>query len=202
MVPTDSINTLTTPLIRLIQELDAISEGGLSDRGFIQAATPAMKRLLGEKDFLPKEAMKSSETGYARHCLYSDPKGRFSIAAMVWQPGQGTPIHDHDGTWGMIGMVEGRLEVVNYFSDEKIQRAGETTLRNEAPHVPQAGAEECVCGCADIHSVNNRFREMAISVHIYARDLEKCLVFEPVSGTEGQFVVREKALAYTSKPFS
>ncbi len=195
---TDSSAAVSSPIARLARELEAIAGQGMADRAFVRAAEPAMQRLLSEKDFLPEEARQSSETGYARHLLYSDPQGRFSIAAMVWQSGQGTPVHDHDGTWGMIGMIQGGLEVVNYFSDEEDLHPGEVSLRNEAPHTPRAGTDQCVCGCADIHVVNNRLDETAISVHVYARDLEKCLVFDPIPGKNGQFIAREKTLSYSS----
>ncbi len=194
----DSSVVATGPIARLARELESIAGQGLADRGFVRAARPAMQRLLSEANILPEEATRPSESGYARHLLYSDPEGRFCIAAMVWQPGQGTPIHDHDGTWGIIGMVQGGLEVVNYFSDGEDVRPGEVPLRHEAPHTPRADSGECVCGCADIHVVNNRFDETAISVHVYARDLQKCLVFEPVSGKDGRFIAREKTLSYTS----
>jgi predicted metal-dependent enzyme (double-stranded beta helix superfamily) len=111
---TESSIAVSSPIARLARELESISDQGFRDRGFVQKARPAMQLLLSEENFLPKEAMKPSDWGYARHLLYRDPQGRFCIAAMVWQPGQGTPIHDHDGTWGMIGMVRGGLEVVNY----------------------------------------------------------------------------------------
>lgn len=194
----DLSTTVSSPIARLVQELESLSGQGLGDREYVRAAGPAMQRLLSESGFLPEEALKPSEKGYARHLLYSDPKGRFSIAAMVWQPGQGTPIHDHDGTWGMIGMVQGGLEVVNYYSSGENTGHGEVPLRSDPPHIPRAGTDQCVCGCADIHSVNNRFDETAISVHIYARDMEKCLVFDPVPGGDGRFIAREKTLSYTS----
>lgn len=195
---TDSTTAVSSPIARLARDLEAIAGQGMSERAFVRAAEPAMQRLLSEKGFLPEEAMQPSESGYARHLLYSDPQGRFSIAVMVWRSGQGTPVHDHDGTWGMIGMIQGGLEIVNYFSDEEDLRLGEISLRSEAPHTPRAGTDQCVCGCADIHTVNNRLGETAISVHVYARGLEKCLVFDPVPGNDGRFTAREKTLSYTS----
>lgn len=186
------------PVVRLAREIEEFAGEGLNDRKFIQAAEPALRRLLAEKDFLPEDATRTSDKSYARHRLYADPENRFCIAAMVWAPGQGTPIHDHDGSWGMIGMVRGKLEVVNYYADEAQITSGEVDLRSEAPHVPSAGSEACICGCADIHTVNNRFDETAISVHIYARELEKCHVFEPLVGFKDRFMANEKELAYTS----
>ena len=51
---------------------------------------------------------------YSRRCVYSDPWERFSIIAMTWNVGQGTPLHDHSGVWCVEVVVDGIMEVVNY----------------------------------------------------------------------------------------
>lgn len=45
-------------------------------------------------------------TQYARHLLYEDPLKRFEVLALVWKDGQSTPLHDHDGTWGVEGVFQ------------------------------------------------------------------------------------------------
>ena len=191
------ISVTAGPISCLAGAIDSIADKGFGDQVFIQACEPALRRLISKKGFLPNTARQPSEKGYARHLLYSDPKGRYCVAAMVWTPGQGTPIHDHDGSWGMIGMVQGRLEVVNFHSDGKKLDVGEVRLRKEAPHAPRAGSEDCVCGCADIHAVKNRFSETAISIHIYARDIKKCLVFEEIPGGKNRYMAKNKMMAYS-----
>ena len=192
----DTVAAPSAPIIHLAGELAGIYERGARGRDFIRAAEPALERLLGAGSFLPPEARQPSDEGYARHLLYRDPEGRFVVAAMVWQPGQGTPIHDHDGAWGMLGMVEGGLEVVNYFADSDISE-GEVELRNDAPHNPSAGAKNPVCGCADIHTVRNRRDDVAVSVHVYPRDLEACHFFEPMKGEKNRFYAHRVSVSYT-----
>ena len=43
---------------------------------------------------------------YRSHVLHIEPDGAFSIVALVWRPGQVTPIHDHV-TWCVFGVIEG-----------------------------------------------------------------------------------------------
>ena len=43
--------------------------------------------------------------GYLSHLLHAEPDGSFSIVAMVWLPGQVTPIHDHV-TWCVFGVLQ------------------------------------------------------------------------------------------------
>src|SRR5215212_10457498 len=42
----------------------------------------------------------------AGQTLHVEPDGSFSITAVVWRPGQITPIHDHT-TWCVFGVLEG-----------------------------------------------------------------------------------------------
>lgn len=192
----DAAVELSPPIARLAEDLAAVHEGGARGRDFIRAAAPALRRMLAAGLALPPEALAPSDTGYARHLLHRDPQNRFVVAAMVWKPGQGTPIHDHDGSWGMLGMVRGGLEVVNYFADAEVAE-GEVTLRGDPPHAPAAGAPDAVCGCADIHTVRNRRDDLAVSVHVYPRDLEACHFFEPLDGGKGRFRARRVSISYT-----
>ena len=43
---------------------------------------------------------------YLSHLLHAEPDGSFSIVAMVWLPGQVTPVHDHV-TWCVFGVLQG-----------------------------------------------------------------------------------------------
>ena len=191
----DAARAPSPPVARLAAELAGIHDSGVRGRGFIRAAEPGLKRLLGSDSFLPPGATRPSDESYARHPLYRDPEERFVLAAMVWKPGQGTPIHDHDGAWGALGMMRGGLEVVNYFADAEIAE-GEITLRSDPPHAPTAGEGSAVCGCADIHAVRNRRGDVAISIHVYPRDLEACHFFEPVAGEKNRFRARRVAISY------
>jgi len=62
-------------------------------------------------DFLGQFGESSQK--YTRHLLHADAEDRFSLLALVWKPGQGTPIHDHP-SWGVIGVLRGRMRFTNY----------------------------------------------------------------------------------------
>src|SRR6478735_1662275 len=51
---------------------------------------------------------------YARRELYRSPGKGYSVVAMTWGPGQGTPLHDHSGLWCVEGVWDGELEIVQY----------------------------------------------------------------------------------------
>ena len=57
-------------------------------------------------DILTVEQRDGDPAGYCSHLLYAEPDGSFSVTALVWRPGQVTPIHDHV-TWCVFGVIQG-----------------------------------------------------------------------------------------------
>src|SRR5580700_6391444 len=81
---------------------------GAADR--VTSVAPLMQRLAGNADdFLSAEHMRSEPDHYARNAIHIAPSGNLSLFALVWLPGQWTPVHDH-GTWGVVGVLQGVLE--------------------------------------------------------------------------------------------
>ena len=118
-------------------------------------------------DVLPPRLRRGDPAGYRSHLLYAEPDGSFSIAAMVWLPGQQTVIHDHVA-WCVTAVLQGR-EYEEVFALTADGRALELAARNVNP----AGA---VCGFAppgDIHRVRNTGDGVAISMHVYGADISR-----------------------------
>ena len=79
----------------------------------VEAVAPMLHRLInGPRDFLKPEHFRSDPDHYARNAVHIDAAGGASLYALVWTPGQWTPVHDH-GTWGVVGVVQGVLEERN-----------------------------------------------------------------------------------------
>src|ERR1700757_2823417 len=80
------------------------------------ASAPWMQRLAGQADdFLAEEHFRSEPEHYARNAIHIAPSGNLSLFALVWLPGQWTPVHDH-GSWGVVGIIRGVLEERSYMS--------------------------------------------------------------------------------------
>ncbi|KZC35977.1 cysteine dioxygenase, partial [Rhodanobacter sp. FW510-R12] len=63
---------------------------------------------------LPECVFEANADHYARRELYCSEEHGYCVVAMTWGPGQGTPIHDHDGMWCVEGVWNGALEIVQY----------------------------------------------------------------------------------------
>lgn len=113
---------------------------------------------------------------YARREVYTHPTRGYSVIAMTWGPGQGTPIHDHDGMWCVEGVWSGCIEVVSYELKEQ---------RDDRCRFEQAGCIVAGCGSAgslipphEYHTITNADPEkLAVSVHIYQHAMESCNLF-------------------------
>lgn len=128
-----------------------------------------LESLLGRDDVLAPEHLRPDAACYARHLLYADPLRRFSILALVWSPGQRTPIHGHTA-WGAVGVHRGELEVIEYCLCTDDMPKLECRERDRI--TAQPGQTACARpGLADVHRIRNCTGNLAVSLHVYGRDL-------------------------------
>lgn len=104
-------------------------------------------------------------SGYARHVLWSDPHGRFTIVALVWTTGQFSPVHAHH-TWCAYAVRNGDLAETLFEIDAMTSRA--IPLLTEIRHVGYGCFAHS--GFDQIHRLGNACLEPAISIHVYGID--------------------------------
>ncbi len=159
---------------------DAIASG---DQHAITAALrDTLCKLIRDHDVqLPGCVHDPIEDHYARRELYRSPEHGYSIVAMTWGPGQGTPIHDHCGLWCVEGVWDGQLEITQY---ELLER-DEDRFRFRAAGGIQAGPGSAgsLIPPHEYHSIRNpSLDSIAISLHIYKAPMESCSMFVPQQG--------------------
>ncbi|MEA5445416.1 cysteine dioxygenase family protein [Gammaproteobacteria bacterium AB-CW1] len=139
-------------------------------------------RLISSAEFqLPRAFMEAAEDHYARRLVYRDPEGRFSIVAMTWGVGQGTPLHDHCGLWCVEGVCHGRIRIEQYQHRES--RDGLERFRLEEIISSETGGAGCLIPPHEHHRIlNDREDDVAVTLHIYGGDMESCNIFLPESG--------------------
>jgi predicted metal-dependent enzyme (double-stranded beta helix superfamily) len=118
---------------------------------------------------------------YARRELYRSPEHGYSVVAMTWGPGQGTPIHDHAGCWCVEGVWNGELEITQY---ELLERDGDRARFRAAGGIQAGpGSAGSLIPPHEYHTIRNASSDVvAVSLHIYEAPLECCSRFEPQSG--------------------
>jgi predicted metal-dependent enzyme (double-stranded beta helix superfamily) len=122
----------------------------------------ALKRVVAEPLLLGPEQREPKADCYARHVIYADPAGRFTILAIVWGPGQFSQPHAHH-TWCAYGVYENALEETIFTWDAAASTAH--PLRTE----PRHPGYSCYAGAGldQIHRLGNSGAKPAISIHVY-----------------------------------
>jgi predicted metal-dependent enzyme (double-stranded beta helix superfamily) len=148
----------------LISAVRAATRRRASWAGTADLVADQLRQHLPGPEILTAEQRYGDPARYRCHLLYAEPDGSFSVSALVWRPGQATPIHDHV-TWCVFGVIQGAEHEERY------------VLRDDG-WLEQAGAVVNVLGevaglapPGDIHRVRNAGMETAISVHIYGTDI-------------------------------
>jgi 3-mercaptopropionate dioxygenase len=166
MVIVGAASSMTT-LSDVTRSVRAVVE---QDRDWETTSLLVADRLRGRlpgPEILTEEQRTGDPAGYRSHLLHAEPGGSFSIVAMVWLPGQVTPVHDHV-TWCVFGVLQG-VEYEELFSlsadGRGLARAGDSENRT--------GEVSGFAPPGDIHRVRNIGDGVTISLHVYGADIAR-----------------------------
>jgi 3-mercaptopropionate dioxygenase len=163
----------------VIAEIDGAAER-------VTAVAPFMQRLAASADqFLSADHYRSDSEHYARNAIHIAPSGDLSLFALVWLPGQWTPVHDH-GAWGVVGIVRGVLEERSYMSASG-DIAADTGIRLRRGGVillNPGSVSSFVPNPDHIHMTGvPKERETCVSLHLYGRNMNSFHVYDVAAGT-------------------
>lgn len=177
------------PLIRVID--DAVVLDGV--KATTHAVQEGMSRLIHQGALhLPPDLRRSEGEHYARRLIYRSPEHGYVVVAMIWGPGQRTPLHDHAGTWCVEGVLEGRIEVTQY---DLVAREDDRCRFEVMDSIETGvGAAGSLIPPYEYHTIANARDRASITLHVYGNDLTHCGIFEPDTG--GVYRRREKTLSY------
>ena len=152
-------------LQRLIDGLDAAVSG--PDDALAREVTAALRDAATQDEWIPPERRRANHDQYARHVLYGDPAGRFSILSIVWGPGQMSPIHAHH-TWCGVAVYRGTLTETffQHSAPGALPVPFEAVAR--APHTLSFDRP-----LTAIHRIANEGTDLAISIHVYGVSRER-----------------------------
>ena len=134
------------------------------------AVAARLATLLAEDGWLAPEDRAPGTDSYRQHLLHVSSCRGLSVVALVWRPGQKTPIHDHVA-WCVVGVYRGveletRYRLVEVDGRSCLQPVG--TIEAYPGHV-----EALVPPAGDIHAVTAGGAEETISIHVYGADIER-----------------------------
>lgn len=152
-------------------------DGAPVDR--VEMLVPAMCRLLsGDTSFLKPAHFNSDPDHYARNAIHREVDGSFSLYALVWLPGQKTPIHDH-GTWGVVGVYEGALHEQSYFRHDAEDSTAIVLERGGVIVLTPGAVTSFVPNPDHIHLTGNPHTEnRVVSLHLYGSEMKGFHVYD------------------------
>lgn len=143
---------------------------------------------------LPDELKAPAADSYARRLVHKSAEHGYTIVAMVWGPQQGTALHDHDHVWCVEGVVQGQIEVVQYdLLEEDGDRFRFVSQNSIKAGVGSAGS---LIPPFEYHTIANSMKdgESSVTLHIYAKELEKAHVF--LASDDGWYTRTVRQLGY------
>jgi predicted metal-dependent enzyme (double-stranded beta helix superfamily) len=156
----DTARSPGSALADLAADIGAACEGAraLMERRMVAA----LARAAADPDLLTPAQRIPSPACYARHVVYGDPAGRFTILSLVWMPGQFSPPHAHQ-TWCAYAVCDNTLTESEYAFDH-------ATLKALPLRTVERRAGYCTFGEAgldQIHRLGNAGVLPAVSLHVY-----------------------------------
>ncbi len=143
----------------------------LSDAGRLRRVRRAAEELASAPVMLDPADRRVPAQGYGRNLLHRDPEHGFVVIAMVWPAGTGGLPHDH-GTWGVVAVTEGLVEVTNYVREDDGSdpaRAGLVPLATI--HAKPGSVAYVLPPHEDFHSVRNAMDHgVAVTIHTYGQE--------------------------------
>ncbi|OUA89881.1 cysteine dioxygenase family protein [Bacillus thuringiensis] len=181
---------------KFIKGVTDLMENGLFEEEIVCGIEKLLEELLEKKTWLPLDKQKANSTQYARYLLYEDPLKRFEVLALVWKDGQSTPLHDHDGTWGVEGVFSGRIMVQNFIQTKQLGNSLVYLTHTGNLYLGE-GETDKVIPPADCHILEISKKESVITIHIYGKRLEKFKVYIPTE-EKNVYMCETKYISYNS----
>ena len=163
---------VTDRTVALVEEVRAVIARGLPPDTTAYLVGAALAPHLGAAELLTPEQHEGDPTHYRQHLLHAEPGGGFSVVALVWLPGQATPVHDHVA-WCVTGVHQGEEHERRYQLLPADEPGGQARLAPTQDVVSPAGSVAGFAPPGDIHRVWNGCETTAISLHIYGADISR-----------------------------
>ncbi len=123
---------------------------------------------------------------YTRNLIDRTPL--YELMAICWDVGQASSVHNHRDQNCWMAVPIGRLHVENFHLVQQDIAAGSCCLE-PLNTIEMNVAHPCAVDPSDpVHRVVNpkEFNQRAVSLHVYSRPFDSCVVYSPEQGTCGE----------------
>ncbi|WP_131783357.1 cupin [Legionella gresilensis] len=185
------MNLIMKALTPFINDLKALHVQEHHDASNMKKISSILQSWVKQSDWL-EDQFKIVDTpeGFKSWLLYEEPNHCLAVNLVAWEPGREILPHDHR-TWAVVGCVRGIEE--NYFWTrlDDGSSPGYADLKRQEPPITCHPGEVIAIEANQIHSVVNVANEVAISLHVYGKNLNytnRCK-YDPIKKTAEPFVI-------------
>jgi predicted metal-dependent enzyme (double-stranded beta helix superfamily) len=108
--------------------------------------------------------------------LYINNRRLYSVRLYIYEPGQYTPVHDHN-SWGVYGCVSRKVEVIRYRRHDDETRHGYAELRETDRIMLRPGETSMVRPLNDgIHQAGNPGTDTCVMLSVYGTPIRRLYV--------------------------
>lgn len=144
----------------------------LSEEDSTKYADLLLSAKLSSDDF--ESCCSWSSESYTRNCVIDNEE--FELILLCWQPGQFTPIHDHGGEECWVKIIEGEFNETIYKENEAGKLDVVKTTQSKANDITY------MVDFMGFHSLENLSKKKSLSLHLYAKPIRSCQVFDEETG--------------------
>ena len=123
---------------------------------------------------------------YTRNLI--DKTSLYELLAICWEAGQSSSVHNHRDQNCWMAVPIGRLLVENFRVVEQNMTAGKCNIQSTETVEMNAEHPCAVNPHEPVHRVFNprEFNQRAVSLHVYSRPFDTCVVYSAEQGTCGE----------------
>jgi predicted metal-dependent enzyme (double-stranded beta helix superfamily) len=132
--------------------------------------------------------------------LYINNQRLYSVRLYIYEPGQYTPVHDHN-SWGVYGCVSKKVEVIRYRRQDDETSQGYARLRETDRIMLRPGETSVVRPLNDgIHQAGNPATDTCVMLSVYGTPIRRLYVnqYDPLQNRVSRLYpprLRKKRLA-------
>jgi cysteine dioxygenase len=123
---------------------------------------------------------------YTRNLI--DKNSLYELVAICWEVGQASSVHNHRDQNCWMAVPIGRLLVENFHVVHQDLTKGKSTIKATETVEMNASHPCAVDPLEPVHRVFNprEFKHRAVSLHVYSRPFDTCVVYSAEHGTCGE----------------
>jgi cysteine dioxygenase len=151
--------------------------------------TEQIRRFLQENPLNPESLahyLTWDRQHYTRNLIDKTPL--YELIAICWEVGQASSVHNHRDQNCWMAVPIGRLLVENFHVVHQDIALGKSTIK-ATETVEMNPSQPCAVDPLEpVHRVFNprEFNQRAVSVHVYSRPFDTCVVYSAEQGTCGE----------------